>query len=264
VPDIPEAVVSLVDELMAMPGAVAVALGGSRAFGGADDSSDWDLGVYYRGAIDLTRLAARGTVYPPGTWGRLMNGGAWLTCDGMKVDVLLRDLDAVQHWGRLAGRGEFEIDALLGYIAGVPTYLHSAELASCRPLRGELPGAPFPPALQAAAPAKWRYCRSFSLDYARMHARRGNLVATAAQAAKALIEEAHAVVCERGQWVCNEKRLIEFSGLDSIQPLFGTVPAGPARLLRWVDEIARRLPVPEDEARPWSGPSGIDSSLPEA
>jgi hypothetical protein len=93
-----------------------------------------------------------------------------------KVDVLLRDLDAVEHWGRRAEQGEFEIDALLGYIAGVPTYLLSAELASCEPLRGAIPSAPFPEKLRMAAPLKWRFCRAFSLDYARMHARRGNVV----------------------------------------------------------------------------------------
>jgi hypothetical protein len=30
-------------------------------------------------------------VYPPGAWGRIMNGSAWLTYDGLKVDVILRD-----------------------------------------------------------------------------------------------------------------------------------------------------------------------------
>jgi len=241
----PDIVTELVDELMAMSGAVAVVLGGSRALGTGDDESDWDLGVYYRGAIDLSRLAARGPVYPPGSWGRLMNGGAWLLCDGTKVDVLLRDLDAVEHWARRTEQGEFEIDALLGYIAGVPTYLLSAERASCRSLRGEVPPVSFPEKLRAAAPAKWRFCRSFSLDYARRHARRGNVVGATAQAAKAVMEEAHAVMCERGRWVCNEKQLIEAAGLSAVQASFGHVPVEPANLLRWVDGIAGQLHVPE-------------------
>jgi hypothetical protein len=248
----PAAIVELVDELMAMSGSVAVVLGGSRALGAGDGESDWDIGVYYRSAIDLSRLAARGPVYPPGSWGRLMNGGAWLRCDGAKVDVLLRDLDSVDHWTRRSEQGEFEIDALLGYVAGVPTYLLSAELASCRPLRGEIPSVSFPKKLRAAAPAKWRFCRSFSLDYARMHARRGNIVGATAQAAKAVIEEAHAVMCERGRWVCNERRLIDTAGLSSVQATFGQIPAEPASLLRWVDRVADALRVPEGESRPWS------------
>jgi hypothetical protein len=48
------------------------------------------------------------------------------------------------------------VDTLLGYFAGVPTYLLAAELASCRPLRGEIPTAPFPRQLAASAPARRR------------------------------------------------------------------------------------------------------------
>ena len=249
---LPPSIVELVDELMAMSGVVAVVLGGSRAVGVSDGDSDWDLGVYYRGRLDLGRLEARGAVYPPGSWGRLMNGGAWLRCNGLRVDVLLRDLDTVEQWARRAEQGEFEIDALLGYVAGAPTYLVSAELASCRPVRGEVPAAPFTPKLMSAAPPKWRWCRSFSLDYARMHARRGNHVGTVAQAAKAVLEEAHAVMCERGQWVCNEKRLIEAANLSAVQPIFARVPPESGQLLRWLDQVAARLQAPKDEAAPWN------------
>ena len=107
--DLPQPVAELVDVLAAMPGTVAVVLGGSRAVGSKETGSDWDLGVYYRGAIDLTALAARGVVHPPGSWGRVMNGGAWLRSGSEKVDVILRDLDVVEHWTRCAEKGEFEV-----------------------------------------------------------------------------------------------------------------------------------------------------------
>jgi hypothetical protein len=252
---LPQPVAQLVDEIAAMPGAVAVVLGGSHACGTGDARSDWDLGLYYRGTIDLAALTARGTVHPPGTWGRLMNGGAWLRCGGEKVDVILRDLDFVEHWTRRAEQGEFEVDPLLGYLAGVPTYLVTAELSSCRLLRGDLPTAPvapFPPKLAVAAPPRWRFCRSFSLDYARMHARRGNLAGATGQAAKAVMEEAHAILCARGQWVCNEKRLVEAAGLANLQTLFGQVPGEPAKLIRWVDLVADQLGVPPGEITPWN------------
>src|SRR5687767_6436006 len=125
---LPSAVAGLAAELAAARGTCAVVLGGSRATLEADANSDWDLGVYYRGDVDLSMIARYGVVHPPGSWGRLMSGGAWLRLDGLKVDVLLRDLDAVDHWTQRAERGEFEIDALLGYTAGVPTYLLCAEL----------------------------------------------------------------------------------------------------------------------------------------
>jgi hypothetical protein len=256
--NLPPPVIELVDTLALMHGTVAVVLGGSRALNISDGGSDWDLGLYYRGAIDLAPLAAWGTVYPPGAWGRVMNGGAWLRIGDEKVDVLLRDLDAVEHWTRRAEQGEFEVDALLGYLAGVPTYLLTAELASCQVLWGELKSVPFPLKLRETAAPRWRFCRSFSLEYARMHARRGNLIGAASQVAKAVMEEAHAILCERGQWVCNEKRMIEAAGLSELQALFTQVPNEPAKLVEWIDQIANRLAVPAGEINPWNDRTRLD------
>jgi hypothetical protein len=74
-----------------MDGVVAVAVGGSRAAGTADEHSDWDPGVYYRGVLDLAPLSAFDEVHPPGAWGGIMNGGAWLPHRGVRVDVVLCD-----------------------------------------------------------------------------------------------------------------------------------------------------------------------------
>jgi hypothetical protein len=250
--DIPQSITELVDVLAAMPGTVGVVLGGSRAARSDDEGSDWDLGVYYRGGIDLTALSKRGTVFSPGTWGRVMNGGAWLECGGEKVDVILRDLNVVEYWTTRAEEGEFERDTLLGYLAGIPTYTLSAELASCRVLRGQVPALrSFPAKLAAAAPPIWRFCRSFSLDYARAHAQRGNLAGAAGQVAAAVMEEAHAVMCERSEWVFNEKRLIETAGLGGIHSLFAEIPVGCDRLIDWVDRAADRLGVSTHESTPW-------------
>jgi hypothetical protein len=168
------------------------------------------------------------------------------------VDVALRDLDVVEHWTRRAGQGEFEVDHMLGFVAGLPTYLLAAELASCRVLWGSLPAAPFPANLAAAAPPYWRLCRSFSLDYARVYARRGNVVGAAGQAARAVMEEANAVLCENGRWVCNEKRLMEAASLTGVQTLFADIQSEPAGLTLWVDLIAGQLGVPKGEVMPWS------------
>ena len=97
---LPRPVADLCAELGAQPGILAVAVGGSRAAGTADAGSDWDLGVYYRGRLDAAALAELGEVNPPGAWGRIMNGGAWLTVGGEKVDVILRDLDVVEPHDR--------------------------------------------------------------------------------------------------------------------------------------------------------------------
>ena len=39
----------IAERLAAIPGVVAVTLGGSRATGTAVEGSDWDFGLYYRG-----------------------------------------------------------------------------------------------------------------------------------------------------------------------------------------------------------------------
>ena len=121
-------------------------------------------------------------VHPPGAWGRIMHGGAWLRGGDTGVDVILRDVDVALQWTQQAETGIYELDALVGYLAGLPSYSLAAELSLGRVLAGELPvvGA-VPPALVASAPPRWRFSRDFSLDYARMHARRGNLVGTAGQ-----------------------------------------------------------------------------------
>ncbi|HEY2516085.1 MAG TPA: nucleotidyltransferase domain-containing protein [Polyangiaceae bacterium] len=239
--NLPAHVEEIVGELAEMPGAVAVVLGGSRASGAYDAGSDWDLSVYYRGALDTSLLARRGEVHSPGSWGRLMNGGAWLSSAGEKVDVLLRDLDAVELWSARAREGVYEVDALLGYLAGVPTYLVLAERASGLMLRGSLSAAPpFPDRLRDVGTGRWRFSSQFSLDYARMHARRGDRVSAMAQAAKAAVEEAHARLCARREWVCNEKRIFERAGLHDVQRLFAP-DALSEPLPAWVDAVARVL-----------------------
>src|SRR3954463_13529005 len=109
---LPVSIARLADELSALPGAAAVALGGSRATGTHRPDSDWDLGLYYRGAFDAAGVRALGLpgyVSDVGEWGPIVNGGAWLTVDGRAVDVLYRDLDVVEGWLEDAERGTFEI-----------------------------------------------------------------------------------------------------------------------------------------------------------
>lgn len=245
---LPAPVAEVVARLTTMPGTVAVALGGSQALGTADAGSDWDLGLYYRGSIDLESLATFGPVFPAGSWGRLMNGGAWLHVGGLKVDVMLRDLDVVEHWSAKADRGEFERDALLGYLAGAPTYLLRGELASCTVLHGTLPSGDYPDALARSAPPIWRFCRDFSLEYARMLAGRGDAVGAAGQVAAAALQEGHARRCEQRVWVCNEKRLVSDAGLTHVQARFAslTTDGGAGALSAWVDDVARAIAMGAD------------------
>jgi predicted nucleotidyltransferase len=241
-PDLPPEIERLVDDLALMPGVTSVVLGGSRAEGIFDPTSDWDIGVYYRAPLDLSRLRAYGEVHPPGAWGRLMNGGAWLIVDGHEVDVVLRDADVVEAWTAQAERGEFEVEGLLGYAAGAPTYLVAAERHAARVLRGEAPRRIELPALLAeTATRRWRFCSAFSLEQAHARAKRGDVVGAAGQAARAIVEEAHARLCARREWVLNEKRILQRAGLSEVQRIFAGVPEAPGALTDWVGRIGQIL-----------------------
>ena len=104
-------VAEIADALYALDGVEAVALGGSRAAGLERPDSDWDFGLYYRGAFDpqqVRDLGYDGYVSELGEWGGgLFNGGAWLRIQGRKVDVMFRDLDVVEHELAQARVGQF-------------------------------------------------------------------------------------------------------------------------------------------------------------
>lgn len=239
---LPPSVARVAESLAASNGALAVVLAGSRASTEVDAGSDWDLTVYYRQSLDLRPLAGFGEVHAPGSWGRLMNGGAWLSVDGVAVDVMLRDLAVVEHWTAEAHRGSYELDAILGYLAGLPTYVLTAELASGRVLSGALPTiAEMPQALIVGAPPRWRFARDFSLEYARMLAARGNSVGATGHAAKAILEEAHARLCARGHWVLNEKRMLRAAGLEAAEELFVSPPPSARDLASWLDAVQQCL-----------------------
>ena len=237
---LPPPITALANELLSSAGVQAVVVGGSRATGDADGRSDWDLGVYYRDHVDLTALERRGEVHPPGRWGRLMTGGAWLDVEGARVDVLLRDLDAVEHWAAEANAGRYEVDGLLGYVAGLPTYSLSAEASVGRLVGGVLDlDTTFPDALAAAAPPRWRYHRDFSLQHAgracgaSQRGRRGR----AARPFRA--RGGSRGRAEQRRWALNEKRLLDGTGLDDAAALLADL--APDRLTDTVDAVGAAL-----------------------
>jgi predicted nucleotidyltransferase len=93
----------LAGRLTAVPGLIAVTLGGSRARGDHTANSDLDLGLYYRGAVDTGALrlladeVAEGhaSITETGEWGPWVDGGGWLSIGGMPVDWIYRDISPV-------------------------------------------------------------------------------------------------------------------------------------------------------------------------
>jgi hypothetical protein len=210
----------LAAQLASIPGVVAVTLGGSRATNTAIASSDWDFGLYYRGRLDpadIRALGWPGRVFAPGEWGRIVNGGAWLTIDGTKVDLIYRDLDEVLRWTAAAEAGEFEIQREVGYVAGIATYILAGELALGRVLAGDLPRPAFPPKLRQAAPQAWSRLAAGALHFADVHAGRQDRVACLANLCQAVLATAQGRLAASGEWVLNEKRITERAGLHALQ-----------------------------------------------
>jgi hypothetical protein len=211
---------SIAPQLAAIPGVVAVTLGGSRATNTAVEDSDWDFGLYYRGRLDpadILSLGWPGRVFAPGEWGMVINGGAWLTIDGTKVDLIYRDLDEVLRWTAAAEDGQFEIHRQIGYVAGMATYVLADELALAKVLAGELPRPRFPPKLRETAPTAWSRLAAGALHFAAVHAGREDTTACLANVCQAVLATAQGRLAAAGQWALNEKRLVQRAGLGSVQ-----------------------------------------------
>jgi predicted nucleotidyltransferase len=132
--------VELGRRLVAVRGTVAVVLGGSRARGTHRPDSDTDLGVFYRGALDVAALRALAReitgqpvdVTEPGGWGPWVDGGAWLTLQGHRVDWIYRDLDRVHRVWNDCQSGRYEVGVQAGHPLGYYSHTYAGEVALCR------------------------------------------------------------------------------------------------------------------------------------
>lgn len=123
--------------LSAVGGVVAVVLGGSRARGTHRPDSDIDLGLYYRGGLDVRALRALATevtgqptdATEPGGWGPWVDGGAWLTMPGPRVDWIYRDLDRVHRIWSDCRQGRYEIGVQAGHPLGYYSHTYAGEVA---------------------------------------------------------------------------------------------------------------------------------------
>jgi hypothetical protein len=226
--------------LAALPGVEAVTLGGSRVEGTSRPDSDWDLSLYYRGHFEpqtLRDIGWPGQVAELGGWAAtnvtetVFNGGAWLDIDGRRTDVHYRDLDVVDRAIAAAREGNFEIEPLWFHLAGLPSYLVLAELATNRVLVGNPPEVTYPLALREQAPGRWWAQAEAEFDYARRyHASAGRVTQCVGLVARAASCAAHAVLAARGQWVTNEKQLFVRADLGAVDQILATAGPDPAVL----------------------------------
>ncbi len=75
------------------------------------------------------------------------------------------------------------------------------------------------------------------------HAARGHLTDTAGAIAAAACQCAHAVLAARGEWVTNEKTLVDRAGLRQVDDVLAGLTAEPARPASALDQAAGTLGV---------------------
>jgi predicted nucleotidyltransferase len=227
-PLVPPHLLALASRLVEVPGIVAAVLGGSRAIGCHRPDSDVDLGLYYRGRLDVEALRGLAAeladrvfdVFEPGGWGPWVDGGAWLEVAGVRVDWIYRDLDRVtQVWSECRA-GRYEIGIQAGHPLGFYSHAYPGEVALCRILAdptGELAALRaatqrYPDALaEALVAATWE--PDLVLYGAASH---GVAAVEPWYAAGCLFRAigvlGHALHGHHRVWITSEKRLIDSAG----------------------------------------------------
>lgn len=212
--------------LASVPGVAAVVLGGSQARGTATSESDHDFGLYYEpeAPIDVAALRSataplldapdRSIITPIGEWGPRINGGAWLSVEGGKVDLLYRDLGRVRAVIEDCKTGGISMDYQPGHPHGFCSSIYAGEVAICRPLsdprsvidRLKAQALPFPAALKQALIGKFHWEVQFAIDNAALAVKRTDQTHVAGCIYRALCCIAQVL------FACNERYLINEKG----------------------------------------------------
>lgn len=217
----------LAERITEVRGVVGVVLGGSRARGEHHLDSDVDLGLYYRPPLDIAGLRSlayevagpAAQLTEPGGWGPWVDGGGWLSTEGMAVDWLYRDLDRVRRSWADAQEGRYAFHAQVGHPLGVPDFAYAGEVALGIVLAdpsGELAQLQeatrsYPPRLGAALVAGLAEA-DFLLGGAAKAVGRADTAWLAGCLFRVVLLCAHALHGRAGRWLINEKGAIASTG----------------------------------------------------
>ena len=269
-PEQRELVLSIAKRLGAIPGIRAVVLGGSHARGRAQPESDIDLGLFYSEAAPFSIQSVRelaeavnDSAEPVVTnfyeWGPWVNGGAWLTIRGQRVDFIYRNLEHVERVIAEAEAGRYELHYLqqppFGFFSG--TYL--GEIAVCVPLFDpearldvlKRRVADYPEALRQALVRDYLFMAEFTLTaFAPKVAARSDTYGTAACLTRAVNELVLALFALNRKYPINDKTaLMEVAEFECAPRDFGSrvqktlayLGASTAELIAAVEGVAQLL-----------------------
>ncbi len=222
-----ERIVRRVADGLALRGVVGVVLGGSRARGTHRMGSDIDVGIYYDDTLDERKLQAvaaalddehrEGLISPPGGWGPWVNAGGWLTVDGMRVDLILRDIRRVTRVVSDCLAGEVSAHYQPGHPHAFINAMYLGELAVCRVLRdaeGQVTALknrafPYPPKMKQAILNLFGFEAGFSLELAQRYADAGDAYYVAAHVVRSVSALNQVLFALNEHYCINEKRAVE-------------------------------------------------------
>lgn len=242
-----ETALRIAGELMRVSGVQAVVLGGSHCTGTATETSDLDIGVYYGGHLDaaamdgvLARLDdawRQGLLNAPGQWGKWINGGAWLTVDGQKTDILLRDTERVKSVIDDCQQGRVTMDFQAGHPFGFCSAIYMGEVKYCLPLCDPLGvmdslkkrAEPVSQAYRKAASGWFSWEAGFSFQTGRSSVKKQDIVYACGCLFKGILCLVQAIFAAHGEILLNEKGALRRLSQVSFCPP-GLVEAAEAAL----------------------------------
>ncbi|MFK8025478.1 MAG: nucleotidyltransferase domain-containing protein [Ilumatobacter sp.] len=223
----------LVERLTSVDGVIGVDLGGSRARGDHAPDSDYDLGVYYDGSLDVGAVQSLADEYSStpcamsaaGGWGPWVDGGGWLTVDGTPIDLIYRDVNRVQTVWAECVEGVYRNEVQAGHPLGFWSHAYAGEVAlgvvladtdgRLRSLQDETREYPQPLA-QSLVAASWE--ASFSMSNARKAVDRQDVAYVVGCMFRAVGVLTHSLHGFERRWLLNEKGAVSASNRLSSAP----------------------------------------------
>jgi predicted nucleotidyltransferase len=220
---------SLAARMAALEGVRAVVLGGSHARRQARPDSDIDLGLFYSEARPFAIAELRKLLEPlndsPAAilagfyeWGRWVNGGAWLSIGGQRVDVLYRSLEQLERVIDDCHAGRYEIDHAQQPPFGFFSATYLGEIAICVPLSDpygvvahlKQRVALYPPALQRAVVQDCLWSAELTLvAFAPKFAAREDIYGTVGCLTRVVNQLVLALFALNGAYLLNDKTALQ-------------------------------------------------------
>jgi hypothetical protein len=215
----------------------AIVLGGSYASGSQRPDSDIDIALYYneREPLDVEHIRSIGVllndipdpiVTDLGGWGTWVNGGAWLTIQGQRVDFLYRNIDFVSATIDDCNAGIIRSDYWQQPAYGFHSFIYCTETTICRPLydpdgiieRLKAKVVTYSPSLKQTIIKDFLWRARFTLDNTYKPAARGEVYMTAGCLARAMHCLVQVLYALNETYYISEKNLARDVASFSVQP----------------------------------------------